>query len=226
MTSMTTPKLKKNTLPIAAYSVLTLCCVGFIGGMYYLQYKATHAPVMGFTHPPDPQLVAETEGRKKEKILELRDKWQVWAKGHQPELRAMLKAGPNDFAVVSPVVDAIPGLPTKQTCGIEASDLSGIVNASDPVVVAVDWHQPPKNMMARTPQEQAWVDELRKSQLLANQEAFGQMHDVIVTSAFSAWSKKNYFLWASGRVTENPHSVPAGNRNYKTIAPPYDFLVS
>lgn len=221
---MSTPKGKKNTLRIAGLSTLIVCCVGFVGGMYYLQYQAAHKPVFGFTHPPDPQLVAETEQRKKEKILELRDKWQLWAKAHQTELRAMLKAGPNDFSAVSPVVDAIPGFPTKQSCGIEDSDVSGIVNATDPVVVDVTWHQPPKNIGARTPQEQEWVDGLKRYQLLSNQTSFGQMRDVVVTSATSSWSKKNYFLWASGRVTENPHSTPA--RNYKTVAPPYDFLVS
>lgn len=217
---------KRDRARIAALSVLTLCCVGFIGGMTYLQSRAAAPPAIVMRQTPDPQLVVEAETRKKEKILELRDKWQVWAKAHQPQLRAMLQAQPNDLAALAGVADAIPASPTKQNCGITPEDLSGMENYSDPVVMMVSYNHGGMDAVPARPELAADNEKAKGNTRAYDRAAFELMHDVMVTSTSSAWSRKNYCLFASGRVTQCEYLIPGFKQNYIDIAPSYDFLVS
>lgn len=219
--------LKRDRVRTVALGVLVLCCVGFVGSMTYLQSRAATAPPIITRQAPKPELVAETEARKKEKILDLRDKWQVWAKAHQPELRAMLAAKPDDLAALAVLSRAIPSTPTKENCGISNDDLSGVANFADPVVVMAAWHHMGDDVEAAADAKTAEAIEKDKQRTQKYERAwFASVHDVIVTSTSSSWSKKNYCLYASGRVLECEYVLPITKQPFVEIAPSYDFLTS
>ncbi len=181
---------------------------------------------MGIRKAPDPQLVVETEKRKKEKILDLRDKWQVWAKAHQPELRAMLAAKADDFLALDDVSKAIPSSPTKEKCGIDRSDIGGVANFADPVVVKASLYHMGADMVPADAKAAEMIEKGIQRTRRFERASFKLLRDVPILSTSSSWSKKNYCLYASGRVLEGDYLIPGYKEPFVEIAPSYDFLVS
>ncbi len=222
---MAIPSSNRDRVRLIALSVLVVCCVGFVAGLLHLHNQAAYAPIANTNQPPDPQLVVDTESRKKEKVLELRNKWRIWAKAHQSELRAMLQARSNDMATLQSVIAAMPEIPTKRDNGFGLEEFAGIKNFSDPVVYSANYAHLNLHVIPTTPQDKHIEDEAQELVQLSDKTSFSQLRDVVVVGLDSAWSKKSYCLWASGRVTESQYTSPMLNKEYTTILPSYDFVV-
>ena len=221
--SSSTSSQRDRTLKIAA-SVLLILAITFVGGLFYLKSKAAATPQVSFPKPPDPALVAKTEDAKLKQATALRTKLEPWAKSHQTQIAAMLNAPAGDKAALDAVIKLIPSVPTTEKTGIDMKDVEGADNPGDAAVVQTEWTHMPVGAKAAAPELEAQARDGERKVLLRDGVTFGQKRDVILVRVASVWSKKQYFLWSSGRVTEAESEAPELNKEDKQIAPPYDFL--
>ncbi len=214
-------------------SVALFLTAGIIfGGTWLLQTTAFQLllrrpqPEAGAWH-----LSVENKSAIISQVGEFRAGWQQWALLHKDEVRAMLRASPNDQQAFQKVYDAIPRFPQKEDAGFTLNDLSrpsvgpGSYTWSHHVERYVESPHQAVDPVAHGRHLKA-VSFTQETQ----QHNFATYHDIALTTSATP-SVDCVTLWASGRVTEttHPYVLEPGRRFVESITEreieaPYDFL--
>lgn len=205
------------------------------------------------THTSVKQQPSDTESERpdepsnaefRERLQELRLKWQVWAREHQEDLAEMLRETGTERAAFDRVLNAMPPALMKDTALIkEDMDAPGF-----PFVYIPEydnhqglWIMPnnTKGYLLRDGDEETFArwradEELNKKYpkhtgYSLPESGWKNFHDIEIVTTMK--SGNIYSLWISGRITERVVNTRRHNDlviplfgNYQDVAPPYPFL--